>query len=65
MTPMEIIRLGIEMRAAQKAYFRDRTQAALLRSKEFERRFDREARSCIDGSGTLFGTELRETPDQF
>lgn len=65
MTPMEIIRLGIEMRAAQKVYFRDRTQAALLRSKELERRFDREARRCVDGSGTLFGTEVREAPDQY
>ena len=65
MTPMEIIRLGIEMRAAQKAYFRDRTQAALLRSKELERRFDREARRCVDGSDTLFGLEVRETPDQY
>jgi hypothetical protein len=54
MTADQIIRLGIEMRAAQKAYFRDRSRAELLRSKELERRFDQEARAHFEVDDPLF-----------
>lgn len=60
MTADQIIRLGIEMRTAQKAYFRDRTRTELLRSKELERRFDQEARNHFEGCESLFEAGARE-----
>lgn len=37
----QIVRLTAEVRSAQKAYFADRTTAALTRSKALERELDR------------------------
>lgn len=54
MTAEEIVRLGLEMRDAQRAYFKTRTPDALNRSEAIERRFDIEARAFIDGTGPLF-----------
>jgi hypothetical protein len=53
MTAADIIKLGVEMRAAQNAYFSTRTKEALLKSKDLESRFDRAAREFLEG-GTLF-----------
>ena len=40
MEPIKIIKLGQEMRNAQKAYFRTRTTTDLKKSKHLEKRFD-------------------------
>jgi hypothetical protein len=37
----ELARLVTDMRAAQKRYFKDRSQSALLESKQLERKVDR------------------------
>jgi len=42
-----VIRLGIEMRDAQKQYFKTRDKGALLKSKDLERRFDAAAKEAV------------------
>lgn len=39
-TAREVVELGVQMRTAQKAYFRDRDRTALNRAKEAETAFD-------------------------
>ena len=43
----EVVRQGIAMRAAQKAYFADRSRENLIASKEAERAFDVAARAVL------------------
>ena len=47
MTFMEFVRVVYEMRGAQKDYFDRRTQSALYRAKELEKRVDREVLQMI------------------
>lgn len=42
------LRIGIEMRNAQKAYFKDRTQHQLMASKVAEKAFDTAAKSALE-----------------
>lgn len=41
MTDAELIALAVQVRAAQKSYFKLRTKEALINSKELEARFDK------------------------
>jgi hypothetical protein len=43
----EALRQGVAMRAAQKAYFADRSRENLIASKEAERAFDIAARAAL------------------
>ncbi len=43
----DVIRLGIEMRGAQRKYFRTREQADLLASKQLEREYDAAAEAVF------------------
>jgi hypothetical protein len=56
MTTVELARLIVEMRAAQKEYFRTRTQGALERSKQLERQLDRAVVDVLR-QPTLFDAE--------
>ncbi len=49
MSPDELIRLAVEMREAQREYFRTRDRDALKYSKALEQRFDREAKAYLHG----------------
>lgn len=49
MKPDELIRLAVEMREAQREYFRTRDRDALQHSKALEQRFDREAKAYLAG----------------
>jgi hypothetical protein len=40
---LELLAIGMEMRVAQKRYFKDRSQEALVDSKQLERKFDERA----------------------
>ena len=39
-TAREVVELGVQMRTAQKAYFRDRDKTALMAAKNAETAFD-------------------------
>lgn len=39
-TAREVVELGVQMRTAQKAYFRDRDKTALMAAKQAETAFD-------------------------
>lgn len=43
--PLDVVKLGVLMRAAQRVYFKERSQEALLRSKRLEADFDRAAKA--------------------
>jgi len=43
----EVVRQGVAMRAAQKAYFADRSRENLIASKEAEKAFDAAARAAL------------------
>jgi hypothetical protein len=43
----EALRQGVAMRAAQRAYFADRSRENLIASKEAERAFDAAARAAL------------------
>jgi hypothetical protein len=53
MNVKEIAELGAAMREAQKEYFRTRSEAALAKSKELEKRFDLAVREILT-QPTLF-----------
>lgn len=56
MTIEELARLGRDMRAKQKDYFRTRDQGTLRESKDMERRFDAAVKSVLDPPNPgLFG----------
>jgi hypothetical protein len=59
--PADIIKLAVEMRTAQKSYFRERSQSVLVRSKELERQFDQAARDFLQGGASLLDQEKRRT----
>lgn len=42
---IDVVKLGVLMRAAQRVYFKERSQQALLRSKRLEADFDRAAKA--------------------
>lgn len=50
----EFIALVLEMRAAQKEYFKTRSKDVLNRSKELERKVDAELQNINDKQQTLF-----------
>jgi hypothetical protein len=43
----EVVRQGVAMRAAQRAYFKDRSRENLIASKEAEKAFDAAARAAL------------------
>jgi hypothetical protein len=53
MTAPELSRLVIEMREAQRSYFRSRSSEDLRRSKALEGRVDRACREVLDGPRVL------------
>lgn len=62
----EIVRLGAEMRNAQKDYFKSRESAALKLSKELERSFDqRAAKKLAENVGGTFGNTKKTPVDLF
>ena len=56
MNTAELARLARDMRAAQRAYFRSRTPAALELSKALERQLDAAVARVLEGPG-LFDNE--------
>lgn len=46
-TAINLVRLAVKVRAAQRRYFRERTKEALAESKALEARFDREAAALL------------------
>jgi hypothetical protein len=64
MTAADIIKLGVEMRAAQNSYFKTRTKDALLKSKELESRFDRVAREYLEGGPLFKDARLQLDPEK-
>lgn len=53
MEPIEIIKLGREMRKAQREYFRVRTQTNLNKAITLEKRFDKEITTFLNPSRQL------------
>jgi len=51
MTAAELARLVTEMRAAQRAYFRSRSDSALEASKALEKRVAAACRECLSQPG--------------
>lgn len=54
MEAKELAQLGVEMRSAQREYFRTRTSGALERSKVLERRFDQALQEVLMVQRNLF-----------
>lgn len=48
---LDLVRMAVRMRNAQKLYFRSRTQYDLLKSKELERDFDKKAEEYLNWAG--------------
>ena len=59
MQPIEIIRLGRDMRNAQKEYFRIRTSTALNKSKALEKQFDKAVEEFLNPSRQLCFEETK------
>lgn len=53
MDPIEIIKLGRDMRNAQKTYFRTRTTTNLNKSKHLEKCFDEAVQNFLNPSKQL------------
>lgn len=53
----EVIKLGVEMRTAQKQYFRTRSPANLEASKAKERAFDLAAALALETQSDLLGAK--------
>jgi hypothetical protein len=53
MDPIEVIKLGMRMRQAQREYFRTRSGAAMQDAKALEKRFDVACRELLE-QPTLF-----------
>ena len=53
----DFVELVLQMRQAQKDYFRDRSQQALSYSKELERRVDKAASDILNRQGKLLDYE--------
>lgn len=67
MEPIEIIKLGRDMRNAQKAYFRTRTTTDLKKSRHLEKCFDDAVQNFLYPSNQLsfedFNTKLTPWQD--
>ena len=50
---LETLELGIQMRTAQKIYFKTRTREALLASKELEKAFDEKISDALASAVAL------------
>lgn len=57
-TAREVVELGVQMRTAQKAYFRDRDKTALMAAKNAETAFDMAA-ARIKAEDALAASEAR------
>ena len=53
MEPIEIIKLAVEVRNAQKDYWKFRTTSALNKAKQLEKRFDKIADEFLNPSKQL------------
>lgn len=62
MQPIEIIRLGRDMRKAQKEYFRIRTTTALNKSKALEKQFDKAVEEFLNPSRQLCFEDFNTQP---
>jgi hypothetical protein len=62
MEPIEIIRLGRDMRKAQKEYFRIRTTANLKKAKHLEKCFDDAVQQFLNPSTQLCFNDFNTLP---
>ena len=51
---MAALRKGVEMRAAQKEFFKTRDRAVLMKSKALEKQFDAMAAAALTNTSDLF-----------
>ena len=61
----DVIRQGVHMRDAQKAYFRERTPTKLSASKACERVFDQMAKEVLGGVIMTGSSELNIKPGEW
>ena len=54
MTDAELVKLAVQMRQAQRTYFRTRDRADLMKSKAFEAAFDKAAGARHSEQSNLF-----------
>lgn len=50
---MRLVWLAVRLRRAQVEYFGSKTHASLVRAKELEREFDRQARALLGTAGEV------------
>jgi hypothetical protein len=50
---MRLLLMAVRLRRAQVEYFGSKTHAALVRAKELEREFDRQARQLLGQAGEV------------
>lgn len=62
MEPIEIIKLGRDMRKAQLEYFRIRTQTNLNKARKLERRFDQAVEQFLYPSRQLCFDDFNTSP---
>ena len=62
MQPIEIIKLGRDMRQAQREYIRTRTTTALNKSKGLEKAFDKAVEQFLNPSRQLCFDNLNTQP---
>lgn len=62
MEPIEIIKLGRKMRAAQNEYFRIRTTANLRKAKHLESEFDKAVEQFLNPSKQLCFEDFNTQP---
>lgn len=62
MEPIEIIKLAVEVRNAQKDYWKYRTKSALNKAKQLEKRFDKIADEFLNPSKQLCFDDFNTQP---
>ena len=62
MEPIEILKLGREMRKAQNEYFRIHTQSNLNKARALEKRFDKEVEQYFNPSKQLCFDDFNTQP---
>lgn len=62
MEPIEIIKLGRDMRQAQREYFRIRTTSALNKCKALEKQFDKAVEQFLNPSRQLCFDDFNTQP---
>lgn len=62
MDPIEMIRLGREMRKAQKEFFRTHTKTALNKSMALEQKFDKAVEEFLNPSNQLCFEDFNTQP---